>query len=386
MTTILHASGAAELLSAIPVLTGFAPRRSVVLLPFAGSRAGSALRFDAPSPPSLDSADVEAVAATAVGLACRVPDTDAIAIAVFTDDALTPGAVPDGTLPGTPIAEQIIRRARACGLRIVEALCVGAEGWADYLDPLAAVRANDALPPTPEVPGLAGIGADQRSGAHLPSADRAERHQVAQALRELERAVDAGPPRAGGRRGAKVDPRAFAAMLSLDDLPAVLDDALETPESRPPFVSATLIWVLARPVFRDVALVQWTRGGEAGSVALDAQLAASAGRAPISASPGDVFLGRGPRPDPDRLGIALLLTRNLAALAPRATRPGVLATAAWLAWALGRSTHTAHYLDLAAAIDPEHSLCRILRATIDAGILPEWAFQRAGTNEAGSPT
>lgn len=385
MTTILHASSAAELLSVIPVLTGFAPRRSVVLVPFAGSRAGSALRFDAPSPPSLDTADVEAVAATAVGLACRVPDTDAIAIAVFTDEALTPGAAPGGPLPGAPIAEQIIRRARACGLRIVEALCVGGEGWADYLDPLAAVKANDALPPTPEVPGLARIGADQLSGADLPAADRSGRQEVARALRDLERALDAGPPRTRGRRGTRVDPRAFAAMLSLDDLPALLDDALETPENRPPFVSAALIWVLARPIFRDVALVQWARGREAGSRALDAQLAASAEGTPVPADLGEVLLGRGSRPDPDRLGIALLLARNLAALAPRAERPGVLATAAWLAWALGRSTHTARYLDLAAAIDPEHSFCRVLRATIGAGILPEWAFWRRAT-DAGDAT
>ena len=86
--------------------------------------------------------------------------------------------------------------------------------------------------------------------------------------------------------------------------------------------------------------------------------------------------GEGDRPEPDRLSAALELARHLAALAPRPQRAGVLATCGWLAWALGRSTHAAHYAGLACEIEPEHGLGEIVRSFVHAGHLPEWAFER----------
>ncbi|MDR6866570.1 hypothetical protein J2Y69_001163 [Microbacterium resistens] len=380
MTTILHASGAAELLSLIPVLAGFTPRRSVVLLPFADGRTGGALRFDAPpideSPidesPIGQDAVIETFAATAIGLACRIPATNAIAVALYLDEPLSDG----DSLPGTRIAEELMLRARACGLRIVEVLCVGPDGWADYLDPAEPPRPLAELPAPPPVPGLVGIGDDQRSGSELPPADLVEKEAVAQALRALEHAMAGGPTDRDDALEGRVDPRAFAALLTLDDLPAFLEDALETPESRSPFLAAALIWVLTRPAFRDVALVQWACGIDAGAYALDAQLAFTGDPSSIPDELGDVILGRGPSPDPDRLHVALTLVRGVAALAPRPERPGALAAAAWLAWALGRSTHASRYIELAEAIDPRHSFIGLLRSVVDAGVLPDWAFRR----------
>jgi hypothetical protein len=91
---------------------------------------------------------------------------------------------------------------------------------------------------------------------------------------------------------------------------------------------------------------------------------------------GALFLGRGPAPDADRLRRALRLARAVAARAPRASRPGPLTVAAWLSWALGRSSHAAHYLDLVAEIDPRYGLAALLRTMVDAAMLPEWAFRR----------
>ncbi len=97
---------------------------------------------------------------------------------------------------------------------------------------------------------------------------------------------------------------------------------------------------------------------------------------------GAVFFGRGPRPDPDRLRLALAMVRNAAARAPRASRPGPLTAAAWLSWALGRSTHAAHYLDLVREIDPEYGLAALLSTIVGAGVLPEWTFVRRQTARA----
>jgi hypothetical protein len=55
----------------------------------------------------------------------------------------------------------------------------------------------------------------------------------------------------------------------------------------------------------------------------------------------------------------------------------VLAAAAWISWALGRSTHAAWYAERALEIEPGHGLSEIVATMIGAGHLPEWAFERA---------
>ena len=68
--------------------------------------------------------------------------------------------------------------------------------------------------------------------------------------------------------------------------------------------------------------------------------------------------------------------RHLAAYADDEHRPNLLAAAAWLSWALGRSTHADAYARRVLAIDSEHGLSQIVRTLVDAGHLPEFAFSR----------
>ncbi|MGN8027186.1 DUF4192 family protein [Microbacterium sp. 22242] len=404
MTTIVHAAGAAELLAAIPVLTGFTPRDSLVLLPFHGSRTVGALRFDLPGPradggphpnstrrraagPSAAERDRTApdpaeFAATAVGLACRVPDTDALALAVYAGDegerARTQDPEAATALPAAELVAALMRRAEACGLRIVEALHVGGTAWSDYLDPSAAPHPLDSVPATPEVPGFAGPAPDQVSGAALPRPGVVETESVGRALQAVERVLGpAGPGRRPPAGTDPVDPRAHEAALMLDDLPSFLEEVLDAPEAQSPFATAVLIWILNRPALRDVALVQWARNIDHGDAALAAQLSFRESGADVPEDVGGTMIGHGPRPDPDRLGIALTLVRRTIALAPRPTRAGPLAAAAWLSWATGRSTHAAHYLDLLDGIDPDLSFAHLLRAVVDSGLLPDWAFGAA---------
>ena len=67
-----------------------------------------------------------------------------------------------------------------------------------------------------------------------------------------------------------------------------------------------------------------------------------------------------------------------------ASGPGALATCAWLAWALGRSTHAELYALEACAIEPEHGLAEIVRSFVHAGHLPDWAFQRPPRSKRAS--
>ncbi|MDQ4215168.1 DUF4192 family protein [Microbacterium sp. ASV81] len=398
MTTIVHAAGAAELLAAIPVLTGFTPRNSLVLLPFRASRTAGALRFDLPGPPGDDAPtpSVEEFAATAIGLACRVPDTDALAIAVYADgvgagtgseppadhlppDPLLPADhLPAAALPAAELVAELVRRADACGLRIVEALHIGADAWTDYLDPSAPPHPIADVPAAPEVPGFAGPAPDQISGAELPAPGLFAAEKVGRALLAVERVLGpAALSRAVPSSAGPVDPQAHGIALALDDLPAFLDEVLDAPEAQSPFATAALVWILNRPALRDVALVQWARSIDEGDAALAAQLSFGAAGTAVPESIGETMIGRGPRPDADRLGVALTLVRRTIALAPRAVRGGPLAAAAWLAWATGRSTHAAHYLDLLDEVDAELSFGHLLRAIVDAGMLPDWAFGKA---------
>lgn len=410
MTTIVKAAGAAEFLSLIPRMLGYVPSRSLVLIPFAGSRSLGALRFDLPA---AESGAVDGMAATVIGMICRLPDADAVAAIAYTDLRFD-----DGGMPHRDLLAAIERRADASGLRMTDALCVADDAWGSYLDagcpdggrPLAELG---AVPP--EAAELQPADRDQASGATLPDADLARTERVGRALVSFERAVavlcgsdphapaETDASTASRRRGRsagptstastaerpptdaeasvaddadRIDPRALAAVCRLDDLPALFEEALSwRADELEPYDAAALVWCMSRPSLRDIALVQWSGTLAAGDEAFDAQLRWEAGEE-YPAHLAMQLWGEGDRPDPDRLERALLLVRHVAASAPRRLRPGALAMCAWLSWALGLSTHAEVYAVEACEIEPEHGLSEIVRSFVHAGHLPDWAFRR----------
>ena len=169
---------------------------------------------------------------------------------------------------------------------------------------------------------------------------------------------------------------ALSAAVALDDLPTLFESALAwDAASLAPFDAATLGWCLSRPALRDIALVQWCAGSDAGDEALDAQLRWEQGEE-YPAHLAMFMWGEGDRPAAARLESALELARQLSAALPETDRAGALATAAWIAWALGRSTHADAYARAAVAIEPEHGLAEIVLSFVLAGHLPDWAFRR----------
>lgn len=369
MNTALRATDSAEFLGLVPSLAGFTPRQSIVLLPFERSRAHGAMRIDLPH----DDVDLDNYVDTAIGLLSRVGGTDAVAVVVYTDEA--PQHTPDGiVLPASVVVDELLGLASDLGLHIVDALCVTPEGWAGYLYDVPVLRLLEEIPAPGSVPGLADVSGDQDSGAALPIVDLAEKERVGRALLELSDLLADEHPDLGA--SARMNPQAIAASVLLEDLPLFFEDLLDSPENLAPFASAALLWCLRRPRYRDAALLQWATDGATGQRALAAQLAYAEGNASVPDDLGGVFLGRGPRPDVDRLKVALTIARNVAARAPREFRPAPLTAAAWLSWALGRSSHAAHYLQLVSEIDPGYSLARLISSMIDAAMLPEWSFRR----------
>lgn len=369
MKTVLRAADSADFLALVPALAGFTPHQSIVLLPFRHKRAHGAMRIDLPR----DEVELDDFVGTAIGLVSRVPETDAIAVVVYTDERAQ--HTPDGVvLPRSIVVDELLALAADLGWGIVEALCVTADGWSSYLDDDPVMLPASEIPDAPSVPGITDVSGDQAAGVELPTADLAETERVGRALRELSDVV--AHPMSSGDEVRRENPQALAAAMLLEDLPLLFENLLDSPENPPPFAAAALLWCLDRPRFRDVALVQWATDISVGLRALDAQLAFADEGVPVPADIGEVFVGRGARPDPDRLRLALTLVRNVAARAPRTSRPAPLTAAAWLSWALGRSTHTAHYLTQALTIDPAYSMASLLQSMIDAALLPEWVFRR----------
>ncbi|MEZ3160309.1 DUF4192 family protein [Microbacterium sp. BWT-B31] len=366
-TTTVKAANAAEFLSFVPHLLGFHASHSLVLVPFARSRTIAAMRLDLPP----YDVEVDAFAATCIGMVCRVGAADAVAAIVYTDEPVC-----DGSAPREALVTALLEKAHVCGLHVVDALWVGPEGWGSFLSADAAPRSLDELRDVRSAVGaLAEPHGDQASGSELPETDPARVADVAEALRALEIAVDAvcDPP---GEEGLRVDPSALQTALPLDDFPSLYESMLSwDPAALTPYECAAALWCLERPALRDVALIGWTVGPDAADRAFAAQLRWDLGEAyPMDLA--RVLWGEAPTPDASRLDSALRVARAVAAAAPPEHSAGPLSVCAWLSWALGRSTHAESYAARAYDAEPGHTLAEIVLSMVAAGHLPDWTFRR----------
>lgn len=354
MPTIVRATSPAEFLALVPHLAGFCPESSLVLVPFRGHRTAGVLRLDLPP------GDVTAFASTAVGMLCRMPGVDGAVAVTYCADPIDP-------LPRADLHGAIATHMRTCGLALIDALCVGADGWASYVN---AHQHGTALERA-ELPDQPAPRPDQHAGVRLERAKKKDVAGMATSLRSVLRALEAvlHP----GATTAHIDPRAIAAVQDLDDMTQAWDTSLTlTDPVWHSFRMAVVVWALGTPPVRDTVLATWCHGIAGGRRALEQQVAwTTDGTTPD----GPLFLaGEGPRPSPARLVAGLELTRRLASLTTGAERAACLATAAWLSWALGRGTHAHAYAVHALRLDPTHGLAAIVRDLAAAGHLPAWAF------------
>ncbi|HKT57808.1 MAG TPA: DUF4192 family protein [Microbacterium sp.] len=384
MTTIIKAADAAQFLGLVPHLLGFRPTRSMVLVPFAGSRSLGAMRIDLePQPAREGSAEpavileppgetVDRLAATAIGMVCRIASADAVAVVIYTDETIV-----GGCLPREQLARAVARRADACGIELRDALCVAGNGWASYLDPErpADGRPLDLLHSDEHAERLLPLGdGDQHSGARLPTVDPARLAEVTTAVEALTGALGTNGTTS---LGAHVDPRALHSLQELDDVTQLLERMIEwDAATAAPFEMAVAVLCLSRPALRDIALLQWSGSVSDGVTALEAQLRWEDGE-PYPEELGTRVWGQGPGPDPERLESALQLARHCAALTSGVRRATVLGMCAWLSWAQGRSTEAGDYAAEACASGAEMPLAEVVLAFVNTAHLPDWAFQRA---------
>lgn len=330
-TTVHKATQPGDFLVAVPALLGYEPSDSVVVVPFAGPRSVGAMRFDLP-----DAENAAMVATVAAGLVCKVKGATGLAVVVYGERA-----------QAEAVGDAIAGSAAQCGLAMVERFYVTASGW--------GLIGDDADSPMPEIPEhLTAMitAANQHAGAEIPEADPSRVDAVADAL----------------------DSFGLADVAEADWI-ALGEVAVTTqPEQIDPLDAVSLIFAFSRPSLRDIALVQWATDATGGERAAEAQAGWECGEE-YPADLAAIMWGEAPRPDADRLRAALATIRHLAGLTPPTQRAGLLATAAWLSWALGHSTHADDYARQALTVDPGHGLAGIVANFVQAAFLPSWAFE-----------
>jgi hypothetical protein len=365
MTFVVKASGPADILAMVPALVGFTPRNSIVLLPFQGKRTHGAMRADLPNPGVKDAH--KHVATFLIGMLCKLPQVDAVVIAIFTDDRF------DGTasVPRSTFADLVGRRIEQSGFELRESICQAADGWSSYLDPQVPVggrplhEVTDSAVAATIPAGLRAAAGDLDLPRRIPDAPPAEMTRMRKQLAEVRRVIGgASMPGAD-----EVHPDS-STNPPLGEIGSLAEGALRWGTADVDANGAVLLFALQSPTIRDLVMLHWAMSPTIGDRLF--------GSGPMAdALVGELLVGIGPRPDVARIerGIDLLLT--LTARARDKERRPLLCMLAWLNWALGRGTQAGRNLGEVLTFDPGYHLAGHLASLFQNRVFPEWAFDEA---------
>lgn len=362
---IIKASGVADLLALVPTLVGFEPRRSLVCVPFVGTRTlASALRIDLP--PQRREKEARLLTHAVLGMLTRMRGVDGVAVVVYSDLTFAE----ERGIPYLDLARGVERGLMRAGFGIVESACVAPDGWERY------------------------DGVQHDEGRPL---DEIVASPVTAQVSSL-------PPREGPP--VEVDPeqkarvQALVAGGELADVDVI--DLIEDALARDDWDDATaagMLDLISRPALRDVVLLQSAFGRSIGELVYDdnmlwlamqartgetmdelvarelAEAAETGVEVGLGAHVGDLLGGRTSLvPDRPRLGRALRVAERLVALAPPDLTAPALTVLAWNLWALGRGSAAGRTLERALDVDPEYGLALLLLTMLNAGMLPEWIY------------
>ena len=335
MQELVKAKSDADFLAMVPHLLGFRPRESVVLIGFRGKRTHGALRLDQPTA----AVGFSKFAAYALGTMGKIPGLEGIAVVVLTDS-------PVGSTAAHEFAKLLIARVERSNFSLRGAWCIGTDGWVSYSDEYREVRSLYEIELSDVAISRAEL-APSTVGA-LPEVSGEVKQRVTAHLERLR------------------DPAAVAEYdLTPDHMAGFLELALEWQEAEFVRGGGFLLDLFQMPIARDAAMLQWASTQQIGELLWGFN---------YDAEGADLMMGRGPRPELDRVEKAIALVGRLVAVADDADRVAPLCMLGWLHWALGRGSAGGGYLDMALALDPDYGLANLLATMMSNGILPEWAF------------
>lgn len=292
----------------------------------------------------------EATAQSAI-LVKRLPGVRAVIPVVYTDEPF--GS--EGEVPHADMIVRVITGLTDDGLDVVDALCVGPDGWASYLD-------HD------------GTGG-RRELAEIEAVDCWNVRPVLEAAQELS--VPRAPSAASAGRG-RLTPERYARFVATERGRAALIDVADRALARSHDREdrRTLATALGAPVLRDAVICAWAWGSDAGCHILRRVFEPEQFSRAIEEDPwmyalaGSVDVD----PSPERLHRATRTVKRVCELLPESERAPEYACLSWLYWALGYCSFAKVWAARAADLDEDYSFASLMQEVVARGILPEWAW------------
>src|SRR5664280_193458 len=364
MTTTIHLSGPADVLTVLPYQLGFHPHECLVVVSLHGTRMGLVQRIDLPPPEHLG----DAVAAMIVPL--RQDNPRAVLLIGFEGCEGESRAILDEMADaclahGVEVADRlVVRGGRWFDLDCVQSCCPS-EGLplpAPSAVPAVAEFVGREICPLPDRTALAGL--------LEPNSSLQSREVSRLAKESLERRLEATDDGETGVSRRKMLNGFRASELALWSLVLCDKDDAEPIRAVPPQDLAKLAVSLTDVDLRD-GLIAWLCPGTLPQDLIDATLLVQMSRV----LPEPLWL------DGDAGGMAQVIGRQrierrlceLSAALPDVWAVSTLTVLASFTWWRGDGALTRIALDRALRVDPHYRLAQLLERMVDLAIRPERA-------------
>ncbi|MGO1319018.1 MAG: DUF4192 family protein [Galactobacter sp.] len=377
--TVVKADSDAELLSLVPILMGYQPKESLIVIPFTGKHCGTGMRLNLPK--DLRSKTMRDVASLCVSNLSRMEHCTGVMLAVFTDEPFGK-AMRRYRMPLKHVELALLQQ----GFGIRRTFVCAADGWSEIDDSEAPTNGYGLAELEAAVP--AGLSMPTPGGpaqpdlhARLPHTDPARAQQLCETVELLATGRE--------RTGLGV----LMPAQAIDHTKLVEQLLGKGPDRLAPITMARFCIGALQPALRDPMLVQLAFGEAAGASAMEHSMRHRERMRQTGLSSDDLAMrdlaeGRGMErdvsmimgdwpdpPDPDRLNRAQEVVAHIAAHCPTWARPPVLCMLGWLYWAAGGGTAAAAHLMDALRLDPSLRMAALLLALVNSGKLPEWGFR-----------
>lgn len=373
----LQCTSTADLLAALPLLTGFTDQRSLFVVLFQGRRGGNVLRLELPATQSR-----HAVQTLVDGLVSLLRDTGAgsagPAIVIATDQRFDESVGP----PWGRLAHQLKRGFHREGWRLRELAVIAADGWSSLIAEQPGVRR-----PLSEVAQSKFADASRRpqprrlsSLGLLASPDPRYRAAIVQCLADLRRQrLATGTTHAPENSISRVCDTARLAESCFSQARSSVAAGVASPSPLgipAPQMAALIESAQSQASWVIVALTALTRAEFVRHLAEESG-AARLADIRLGADP-DAALGTHPDwsirhllcslaqdlPEPEQLRAAVAVLEGATAHAPRDFRPALFAMLAWAWWMLGMQSIATRMVTQSFEIDEGHALTQMVQGLI----------------------
>lgn len=251
MTDTIKASTSADFLAAVPAITGFTARNSVVLVGFEGNLTCGAFRVDLPDRDR--NTDHRACISAVLAILARMRSATGVTPVIYTDQSFEASQ----GIPHLEFGRTLTKRIHDSGYSLPNAFCVAVDGWASYFDadypreghPLAEIETSR-------------VGSSARAARGEPIGDVSEIGKLPEPDPTFARQLDDALGLIEDGYGYEVELLLvrLSGMSDLHPLGWAELCALRKRDELPPEAWAWLIHLAQSPASRDLLMLQFAFG------------------------------------------------------------------------------------------------------------------------------